>query len=200
MMTTLRSKRRIQRTAKFNLECLDDRIVPSAIGAEAHVAAVSRCMSVPRRRRPSPSSGMRPNSPDSKPGMRRSWLEFDRRPHRRLLTAADRPRLGARRLDQRGLGDRIPARATAIVPDHRDFREPCDSPTAANPTADDSPPHDRRPRPRRPSSTTTTSTTSTGPLPPNVSAQLQSLYSQYQTYADFGRHAAPSVRRGSTDW
>jgi hypothetical protein len=37
MMTTLRRDRRTQRTAKFNLESLDDRIVPSAMGAHAAV-------------------------------------------------------------------------------------------------------------------------------------------------------------------
>ncbi len=39
MTTTLRSDRRTQRTARFNLEYLDDRIVPSAIGAKVHLAA-----------------------------------------------------------------------------------------------------------------------------------------------------------------
>jgi len=38
MMTTLRRDRRTQRTVKFNLESLDDRIVPSAMGAGAAVA------------------------------------------------------------------------------------------------------------------------------------------------------------------
>lgn len=37
MTTASHSKRRIQRTAQFSLESLDDRIVPSAIGAEGHL-------------------------------------------------------------------------------------------------------------------------------------------------------------------
>ena len=43
MTTTLRSDRRSQRNATFNLECLDDRIVLSAASAvaaaEAHLAS-----------------------------------------------------------------------------------------------------------------------------------------------------------------
>jgi hypothetical protein len=37
MMTTLRSQRRIQRTTEVHLEHRDDRIVPSAMGAEGHL-------------------------------------------------------------------------------------------------------------------------------------------------------------------
>lgn len=38
MMTTRRCQRRTRRTANFSLECLDDRVVPSTIGARLHVA------------------------------------------------------------------------------------------------------------------------------------------------------------------
>ena len=184
MMTILRSERRTQRTAGFTLECLDDRIVPSAIGAKAQLAAAV----------PLEHTRAADQAPVAFERHEARLARAEARHEARLERLDARHHIGIIPLSTTTIRMNPPAAASTLAPTVAASisvagtvaSAPTLNPTslissgAAKPTA-------AIPNPTTMASTDSSSnTTSSNPLPANVSGQLQSLYEQYEAYVSSG--------------
>ena len=178
MMTTLRRDRRTQRTAKFNLESLDERIVPSAMGAEA---AVERATLVHERQ-------------EVRIARHEARVAEHQARHEAKLARMEANHAGMMQPD---------APVTTTMNTSVSSSTPTASTSATGGSAPASPltPVTFNPLLLQttnsnggtlPITTTgstspsTNATSSSTPLPPNVSAPLQSLYQQYESFASSG--------------
>jgi hypothetical protein len=177
MMTTLRSDRRTRRTAKFNLEYLDDRIVPSAIGAEAPVAAAVSTVHA----RAAEKATIISERHEARLARHEAKLaRLEARHEAKLATLAAKHPVAILPLSS------MTNSMNASVPASTVLASAAFSPTA-NPAS---------PIPSNPATATnhaiavstdsSSSSNSTNPLPPNASAQLQSLYAQYEDFESSG--------------
>jgi hypothetical protein len=166
MMTTLQRDRRTQRTTKFNLESLDDRIVPSAMGSEAAVAghahAAERAILIQQRHE--------------------ARLAAREARHEARLA-----RLAAKHAATMPPVSAIPimnSTSLASTPSVTNSAMASGTITTPSATTNFFPLPFQTTNPTATTGTTTPSNPSGGtttPLPPNVSAQLQSLYQQFES-------------------
>jgi hypothetical protein len=187
MMTTLRSDRRTRRSAMFNLEYLDDRIVPSSVGAEAHAAFASAHVKAAEK------AAVTLERHDAK-------LEKIEANHAAKLAKTDvavhhvpggptpRPTTpivitGGGSPESSSSASLAAAPAVAVTMNTATLSSTATPasltlPTTATPAVTTS----------TQSATTSTSSNSgsSSTLPPNLSAQLQSLYTQYESFESSG--------------
>jgi hypothetical protein len=174
MTTTLRRDRRTQRTAKFNLESLDDRIVPSAMGAEA---AVERAALVHERQEVRIARHEAPVAQhQSQHGARLHRLEIK---HSGMQPASSVAITTNASVSSSTPTSTVPTSTTGGSAPVSTTFSPLLQTTSTGGTS--------------PATTTSStgsnanaSTTSSTPLPPNASAPLQSLYQQYEAFASSG--------------
>jgi hypothetical protein len=185
-MNTLQRGRRTQRNVKFNLESLDDRILPStmhaAVGAGAEAVAAA---SVAQRH----EQHLAQLEAKHAKAVERHELRLARREARFLAhhpnasaSATTAPvTVSVFSLSHPKSASAAPS--TRVAPS---FSVPTTtvSPTPTAPTTPvtTTPPQSENPDP----STTQTIPTSPGPLPANVSQPLQTIYQEYQSFLETG--------------
>jgi hypothetical protein len=169
MMTTLRTNRRTRRNATFHLECLDERIVLSAVGAEAHVAALIA------------SGHVKAAGAFERHEARIERIEARHaaREARSVIVLAPSPTSVPGPVPM-ATGSTPATTAPTTSPS---TAAPVSVPTAtpvsmptANPIVTTAPPSTSTSTPAA------SNTGTTGTLAPNVSSPLQSLYAQYESY------------------
>jgi hypothetical protein len=184
MMTTLRSDRRTRRNATFNLEYLDDRIVLSAVGAEAHAAAMVASMHA----RAAEKAEVALERHDAKLAKVEAKLaktdDMKAYPPIGSIPSPGTPITIPRGGQPESSSSVAPAAVTASAVT-MSTATPASTATTATPPVTTSAQSITTPA----SSNSGTSTT----LPPNLSVQLQSLYTQFESSGGSGTFSPTGV-------
>ncbi len=177
MMTTLRSDRRTQRTASFNLEYLDDRIVPSAMSAEAPIAAAVSTVHARSEARAT-IIHERHEAQLARHEAKLARLEVSHEANLARIAVTHPVTIVPVATATISMNPSMPVSTASVVVSST----AASSPATTNPTTT-ALNHLTAVSMDSSSSSTSNSTTT---LPTNVSSQLQSLYQQYETYESSG--------------
>jgi hypothetical protein len=170
-MNTHQHVRRTRRNAQFHVECLDDRVVPSAVHPGAGVAHVAHHHAMHRAVHHAARHAVH-----HAPAMAAAAVPVF------TVSQGDPP---AGSIAQTGRGPSGTAKASLVRP-HLPTAPVLIVPANPAPSIPTQPASPSPTTPTQPANPTPTNPNSPGPLPSNVTTPLQSLYEQYQNFVNSG--------------